>query len=186
MSPHGDRLAQNNDAQGAAVCYELAYVLQDSAVGEVRSDLRQRMSNLELTSPATTLLPRGSNWKYSDQGIALPPNWKNPQFDDSSWPVGQAQLGYGGDGEKTTIGTGPHPTLKAMTAYFRTTFHVDQPEQHSRLVFRLLRDDGAIVYLNGREIARDNMPDREVMFVTAAVEGVPGRRRRSLFYVRIE
>ncbi len=40
------------------------------------------------------------------------------------------------------------------TAYFRHAFTTDKP--HSNLELRCRRDDGIIVYLDGKEILRDN------------------------------
>jgi hypothetical protein len=38
------------------------------------------------------------------------------------------------------------------------------------LILRLIRDDGVIVYLNGVEIHRDNLPDGEIVYGTTAVD----------------
>ena len=45
-----------------------------------------------------------------------------------------------------------------MTTWFRKHFTAANPTAFSALLLRLVRDDGAVVYLNGTEIARDNMP----------------------------
>ena len=45
-----------------------------------------------------------------------------------------------------------------MTTYFRTAFTVNDPQDFTSLQLALLRDDGAVVYLNGTEIERSNMP----------------------------
>ena len=55
----------------------------------------------------------------------------------------------------TTIGFGPNPDAKYVTTYFRTSFRATNGV--SKLTLTLRRDDGAIVYLNGREVARSNM-----------------------------
>ena len=47
---------------------------------------------------------------------------------------------------------------KHVTTYFRRTFSVTNPGALPSLTLRLLRDDGAIVYLNGAEVLRSNMP----------------------------
>src|SRR5690606_5510592 len=52
--------------------------------------------------------------------------------------------------------------------YFRKTFTVDNPANVASLSFDLLRDDGAIVYLNGNEVLRTNMPDTGSSYATAA------------------
>src|SRR5204862_2436957 len=56
------------------------------------------------------------------------------------------------DGEVTTLTEG------RVTHYFRRWFNIPQPALLSELAFQLARDDGAVVYLNGVEIFRSNMP----------------------------
>jgi len=107
------------------------------------------------------LVPRHSDWKYlddgSDQGGAwvLPP----PFYDDSSWFMGAGQLGYGDGDEDSTVGFGPDPANRFITTYFRHTFQVADASIYTNLALRVLSDDGVIVYLNGTEIYRTNMPD---------------------------
>ncbi len=47
---------------------------------------------------------------------------------------------------------------RIRTFYFRKSFDVADASQVSNLMVRLLRDDGAAVYLNGVEVVRDNLP----------------------------
>jgi len=54
------------------------------------------------------------------------------------------------------------------TVYFRTTFNVDDPAKYVGGLISLLRDDGAVIYLNGIEIARSNMPNGPIAFDTLA------------------
>ncbi len=44
-----------------------------------------------------------------------------------------------------------------MTTYFRKDFNVSGASDYTDLSIGIKRDDGAIVYLNGREIARSGM-----------------------------
>jgi hypothetical protein len=101
-----------------------------------------------------------------DQGTA----WRAPGFDDSSWQSGPAQLGFGDSDEATVVpaGTAPRP----MTAYFRSTVEVADPAAYQELVIDLIRDDGAVVYVNGTEVARDNLPEGDVSYGTAALVGL--------------
>jgi hypothetical protein len=43
-----------------------------------------------------------------------------------------------------------------------------------RMILSLVRDDGAVVYLNGAELLRDNMPAGDITVDTTAVAGVGG------------
>ncbi len=115
------------------------------------------------------LIPRGAGWKYLDSGPSAGTAWKDPGFNDSGWSNGVAQLGYGDGDEATLISFGPDSTSKFITTYFRRDFDVPDPAAISNLVVRLLRDDGAIVYLNGTEVFRNNMPTGAVTFATTAV-----------------
>ncbi len=107
---------------------------------------------------ATTLIERGDVWRYRDDGIAPARGWDSPGFDDSSWRVGRAELGYGDGDEATVIGYGPDAKAKHPTTWFRHAFEVADPRVFARLRLRYLRDDGAVVWLNGVEIARSGMP----------------------------
>ncbi len=109
------------------------------------------------------LLPRGSVWKYEDDGSDSGTAWREPEFNDASWESGPAELGYGDDNtidnrpEDTEIDSGPTGAFH-ITTYFRTFFDVTVPLPLVKsLTLRLLRDDGAAVYLNGQEIVRSNL-----------------------------
>ncbi len=53
-----------------------------------------------------------------------------------------------------------------MTCYFRTTFELGEPV--SAALLKLIRDDGAILYLNGQEVLRSNLPEGEIDATTPA------------------
>lgn len=118
------------------------------------------------------LIAAGSDWKYLDTGVVPDTNWTSLTFDDSTWASGAAQFGYGDGDERTTIGWGPNPNSKYITTYFRHAFEVGDPAAWSALTLRLLRDDGAVVYLNGREVVRSNMPSGTVTPSTFAVDAL--------------
>ncbi|HYG35514.1 MAG TPA: hypothetical protein VEC99_12050, partial [Clostridia bacterium] len=119
----------------------------------------------------TILVPSGATWKYLDNGTNAGTAWREPGFDDSSWPSGPAELGYGdqkdGRPENTVINSGPDQS-KHVTYYFRHTFVVDDPARFGGLTVKLKRDDGGIVYLNGTNVFSSNMPVGPVDFKTEA------------------
>lgn len=118
--------------------------------------------------PPVTLIAASSTWSYNDLGTDLGTDWVGTTYDDSTWPTGAGQLGYGDGDETTVIGWGPHPTRRAITAYFRSEFVLDDASSVVALDLDLLRDDGAVVYLNGTEILRNNMPTGVITAVTPA------------------
>jgi len=105
------------------------------------------------------LVPTGADWKYLDDGSDLGSTWQQIFFDDSLWAFGPAQLGYGDGDERTVVGYGPNPGFKYLTTYFRHAFTLSDANNLSALTVRLLRDDGGIVYINGVEVFRSNMPE---------------------------
>jgi hypothetical protein len=124
------------------------------------------------TSATSTdvFIPMGSAgnltpWKYLvttvDQGTA----WRGaPGFPETGWLTGNTEMGYNDGDEVTviednaTVGIPANATDRNITTYFRKSFTVANPGQYSGFTIDLRRDDGAVVYLNGNEIARPNMP----------------------------
>ena len=102
----------------------------------------------------------GSEWSYLDDGSDQGVSWREQDFDDSSWAVGEGEFGYGDRGEDTVVSYGDDDENKHITTYFRRKFDVTDADDFSSLNLRLVYDDGAAVYLNGIEIVRQNLePD---------------------------
>jgi len=115
-----------------------------------------------------TFIGAGGDWKYLDDGSDQGTNWVELGFADGAWAEGPAQLGYGDGDESTVISFGPDPSNKYVTTYFRRSFNVDDPAQVEDLTLNLLRDDGAIAYLNGVEVLRLSMRAGSVDYLTYA------------------
>ena len=115
-----------------------------------------------------TLVATGWVWRYRDTGEDLGSAWTGLDFDDSGWASGRAKFGYGNGDEATVVSYGPDPSAKYITTYFRSHFMVTDPSALSTLSLRVLRDDGVVVYLNGWEVYRDNMPDGPIDYLTRA------------------
>jgi hypothetical protein len=129
----------------------------------------------EIAQPAT-LVPRGATWRYFDLGTEPPVvdghSWRDAEYPDDGWAAGPAVLGFAGAAVANPVATltrrwvsgtsGPQVT----TTYFRHEFHVDSVADVSGFLIEILRDDGAIVYLNGVELLRENMPPGPVTYDT--------------------
>jgi WD40 repeat protein/tetratricopeptide (TPR) repeat protein len=166
----GDELKAEGNTDGAAVAYELADVMHRALSTQPDTDLLPRLASVGLATDTRLLLPRGSTWKYLDRGDFPEEGWIAPDYDDGSWQSGPARLGFGEGGgvEKTRIESGD-PQARRPSVHFRTSFEISDPGTVSQLKLRLVRDDGAVLYLNGQEIARDNMPRGPVLPTTLAV-----------------
>ena len=122
----------------------------------------------------TTIVARGSTWKYLDNGSNQGTSWYAPGFNDSGWASGPAQLGYGDGDEATVVSYGPDSGNKYITTYFRHTFNLAGAPQYDQLELDILRDDGAIVYVNGKRVINTNMPAGEATYLTPAPTATPG------------
>jgi formylglycine-generating enzyme required for sulfatase activity len=68
------------------------------------------------------------------------------------------RISFGGDERKK------HPTY-----YFRHAFEEESPEKFTALRFSLL-SDGAVLYINGKELFRENMPEGAIGYGTLSVK----------------
>ena len=128
--------------------------------------------NLTALATTTSLVAPGSVWRYLDNGSNQNTAWRAPGFVDGAWLTGSAQFGYGDGDEVTVVSYGSDSFNKHITTYFRRTFSCSDPAMFTALVIRLLRDDGAVVYLNGTEVARSNLPTGTVDYLTTAPSAV--------------
>lgn len=161
------------------------YRLRASVSDGTFSSVSDFSVSVERGSLGTTLIPAGSTWKYHDRGNDLGSAWKESVFDDTAWTSGRAQLGYGDGDEITTVGFGPNAANKFPTVYFRKSFQVNGRSSVKGLRLRLLRDDGAVVYLNGLEAYRNNMPEGPILFTTRANATVSGDEELTAFVENI-
>jgi len=126
------------------------------------------------TNSDSLFIERENDWKYSDTGTDLGALWKNSDFSDAAWKSGQAELGYGDGGENTVISYGTSTSNRYITSYFRKNFILNKKDKFSGLTLLLKCDDGAVVYLNGNEIQRYNMPAGAIAYNTKATAAISG------------
>jgi hypothetical protein len=122
----------------------------------------------------SVLVPSGAIWKYLDNGSNQGTAWRARTFGDSAWKSGAAPLGYGDGDEATIVSYGPDSSAKYITTYFRHAFTVPDPSAVGALSLGVLRDDGAVVYLNGTEVFRTNMPGGTIGAATLASTALGG------------
>ncbi|MBL7922708.1 MAG: metallophosphoesterase [Bacteroidia bacterium] len=113
-------------------------------------------------SAAKTIIAKTAVWKYLDNGTTPPTGWNSYSFSDATWKSGAAELGFGDAPATTLLSSG-------ITAYFRKKFTLYNPSQYASFSCRLRRDDGIVVYLNGAEVYRNNMPAGSISGTTTSV-----------------
>ncbi len=156
---------------------------RDKEANAVKQDLIRSSSPVDAQAPLPVhvLLPSHSHWRWLHPTDGTDPakgdedfhqTFFKKTFDDSAWQTGQDRegpnggFGYGDNWfDGVDIG---QPKSKALgyAAYFRA--HFSTTLAHQNLELRCQRDDGIIVYLDGEEVARDNMvPGQEAYLLPA-------------------
>lgn len=150
---------------------------QSSASSDISFDAF--VSYTAATAPGVEQIIRhvssGAAWRYLDAGAVPTAGWPTAGFDDSAWRTGASQLGYGDGDEATPISWGPSSTSRAITYYFRISFNAGADiSDIVKLQLRAMIDDGAVVYLNGTEVWRFNLPSGAITSDTRASTYVSG------------
>ncbi len=114
------------------------------------------------------LIASGDSWYYYDKIMPENEQWFfkfNPNF---NWKKGYSELGYGDKDESTVIEYGANSEKKIITSYFLKEINIPDPSLHVGYLLTMKVDDGAVVYLNGNEIWRINMPSGSITRNTLA------------------
>jgi len=136
-----------------------------------------------LAGASRTLLDAGAatEWKFLTGTNPPVPAWRDAGYDEAAWQSGKAPLGYGTARLSTAL---PASVSNAfVTTWFRREWVASPLRAGEGLDILLCVDDGAVVHLNGREIARFNMPTGDVSAATTARRAVKGREEG--FYSRV-
>lgn len=130
-------------------------------------------------------LPLNATWRYFNTNAAPAGSWTTVNYDDSTWPTGTTPMGYpqGDDGVNfgVVLDYGSDANNKWVSYYFRKSFVVTNLAGITTMMLGLNRDDGAVVYLNGTELMRDNMPSGPVSFDTLAATDFSGSAETNVF-----
>ncbi|MFM1770529.1 MAG: hypothetical protein RJA22_3058 [Verrucomicrobiota bacterium] len=138
-----------------------------SATSAVRRIFVQTATNLSV------LVASNATWRYLDNGSNPGTTWTNLTYPDATWGSGRAELGFGDTAEgrpEATLLRGPG----FLAYYFRHAFVLAGTNGITSATLNVIRDDGAIAYLNGVEVFRDNMPAGVVTYLTPASLAIAG------------
>ena len=95
---------------------------------------------------------------YASFLSALPPaNWTSPEFNDVSWERWRAPVEVGPANEKHALPGRHIATANAMIC-LRGRFVVEDPARCRGVKLALEYVGGAVVYVNGQEVTRSNLP----------------------------
>ncbi len=126
----------------------------------------------------TTVLPQESTWMYYDQGSLDEEDWTSENYEADGWQSGKAPLGYFVGGNRYTntyLDYGGDTQNKRPTYYFRKEVRLDKaPQNGDTFTLNYSIDDGFIIYINGTEAGRYNMPNGTVWYNTFATQYAHG------------
>ena len=119
---------------------------------------------------SVTYIPAGDAfWRYrkgSSEASNPTHAWREIGFvEDASWLVDQTPIGYG-DGDDATVLNDMQSGYTSV--YLRHEFNIAPGEVPGQLLLRVYDDDGAIVWINGNEVGRFNVPAGELTFNATA------------------
>ena len=102
------------------------------------------------------LVEADAEWSFFRGRSEPPPQWHQPSFDDASWERGSAAFGYG-KGQPRTVLEDMRGNYTSI--YLRRTLEIDDPSSRTNFRMEIECDDAFIAWVNGREVARWNMPE---------------------------
>lgn len=116
------------------------------------------------TAPAALVFNMNSSWRYlkgTSEASSPQAAWRTNSFDDSTWTTGNAAFYYGENltGTQLTDMNGGYTCI-----FMRRSFNIANPAEVTGMELRTLLDDGCIVWINGFEVLRTNMPAGAIAF----------------------
>ena len=127
-------------------------------------------SESEPIPPIILLAEGATGWRYrkgTSEASSPVDIWREPGFSENgSWLTGRTPVGYGDGDDNTTLGDMQN---SYMSVYLRRTFDIaDLGALPATVRLRVYVDDGAIVWLNGAEVARAHVGGGQIAFNGAA------------------
>lgn len=128
----------------------------------------------------SVVIPRRSVWQFTENVSDAVAGWNTEAFNDGMWSYGPGPLGFG-DNPTTVV----NKLSNGIVAYFRRTFVVPFLDQVLLMKADILRDDGAVCYINGNEVFRSNVNPGAVLGPnTLAASSVQGTAEKT--YLRVD
>jgi hypothetical protein len=108
----------------------------------------------------------GDEWRYHNYGINLQTIWRGLNYNDNNWQTGRTLIGEANNVD-TRIGIGSNNN-RYPTIYFRKQVMIENTSTIEQALLQLKYNDGAVVYVNGVEALRTNMPVGNITYNTWA------------------
>jgi len=134
------------------------------------------------------LITWGDTWKYWAESKNPGTEWNLRGYTGNAdlWKTGRGPLGFGecgpGDAAAGTAApdcsayagiTGTQVTKCCISYFFRKDFYMSDTTCFGVIEGEFVRDDGAVVYINGVEVMRSNMPPGYTSWLSKAAKAAP-------------
>ena len=138
----------------------------ERATGEIEFPDTGAVDDFERSTPMHPApLEMGTVWRFQKGTAAQPATWTAAGFDDSAWQTGPSGFGYGRPG----LGTELDDMASGYTSVFlRGRFALDATTVGNEHVLEISTTGGFVVFVNGAEVSRHNVPSGTVGFDAVA------------------
>lgn len=128
-----------------------------------------------------TIIKSTDEWEYYDKGY-LDNDWflKTNLY---KWKKGITPIGYGDKTIVTEISFGDNEEDKHLLKYFKKEINITKKD-FLGFEFKIQRDDGAVVYVNGKELFRSNMQSFDIHNKSTA-KGTVEKVEEDLFFTYV-
>jgi hypothetical protein len=127
-----------------------------------------------VVAPVTYIPASTTGWRYlrgTNEASSPVTAWRTIAYPATGWQTGTAPFGYGGGYTVST--TVNNMRSRHSTMYYRKSFTVSAGTIPNQLLLRLRYDDGVVVWINGTEVARRNVPDGQLAYNALASNDHP-------------
>jgi len=130
--------------------YKFTFPFFELGPGQKAIVFASGINRTDLSNHWETAVLATTTWKYFVGNSEPDTNWRNLNFNQSSWSSGQGGIGFG-DGDDNTV------ISQCKSVMMRKEFFIPDTGNINSAVFNIDYDDGFVAFLNGVEIARSNL-----------------------------
>ena len=116
----------------------------------------------DMISDWETVVDLEDSWQYYVAIQEPDSNWNEINFNPDNWSTGPSGFGYGDGDDNTELSN-------TISVYLIKSFQIIDHHTIKRIAFHIDYDDGFVAYLNGNEIARDNVEGTPPAFDQGAI-----------------
>jgi hypothetical protein len=129
-------------------------LVEDECAGNVLPDTTYPIGHL-----VEHVIGLDGDWKYDiNNGDRFGTGWEATAYNDSAWPSGPSGLGHDVSVNGVPIRTELNYMSNGVPAFFRRHFTLPgSGTQYGGLVINSVMEDGAVYYINGQEVLRQNV-----------------------------